>query len=1150
MAENLTEQQRQAVTDRGGNLLVSAAAGSGKTKVLVDRLLSYLTDSQAPAQIDEFLIITYTKAAASELRVKIAMKLSEQIAAQPNNLHLQRQLQRLHLTKISTVHSFCADILREYSYLLDIPSDFRVADEDECVEMQSRAIARILEAAYEQAENNQQFRALVDTQGFGRDDRRIPEIILKVYRSAFCHKEPERWLNWCEDVAHISCDDVAQTVWGRYLVDDLFRYLDLQISALNKCVELARAADHMEKPVLLLQNTLDQLRMMRNCKTWNEICEHRNIDFGRLVFSSKVTDVELADQIKSVRSACKAGIEKKLVKFADKSDALLSDYVESMTAAKGLIEMVKSFVHTYSNLKSARRVLDFSDLEHKMLDLLIGRSRTAPTLAAREIGSRFREVMVDEYQDSNEVQDAIFSALTEARQNCFMVGDVKQSIYQFRLADPSIFIEKYNRYVPAHAATIGQGRKVILSKNFRSCGNVIHAVNDVFRCCMSSQVGGLNYGEEEALHEGIPHVPVSEREIELFGIEVQEDTYHEEAAFVADKIQNLLDGTHMVREGEVLRPIIPDDIVILLRSPGSVGGEYQSALESVGIRCSFGSGGDLLQTEEVQTLLALLQTINNPLQDIPLVCVLSSRVFCFSSDELAAIRARHKGGNIYSALSESDLDKSKHFLHILTQLREAAQLCSVSQLIAQIFSLTRLDSIFAAMPDGDIRVENLQSFCRLAVAFEANAFAGLNRFLEHLSLIADRGIPIQSESGTGAVTIMSIHKSKGLEFPVVFICGLARRFNQEDLRAQVLCDKDLGLGLSKVDEDLRVQYPTFAKNAIVIKQRAEVISEELRVLYVAMTRAKDRLIMTYSSPKVRKEVEELTQRMALSDPILLTSTADCPGRWVLMTAIANADNGWSINYTTAPEKRTLIHRTDTKVSGISRETILKIKDAVSFVYPHQIQTRTPSKQTATQLKGRYKDVESAENSPSVDHFRSWRRPVFAEHELSAIDYGNAMHAAMQYISFERCLDSDSVNKELNRLVAQKYLSKEQASAVNPYQIAAFFETEIGVQLRKAEHVLREFKFSLLVENEQDFSENPAEKILLQGVVDCALITEKGIHIIDFKTDSVTDDSLLGTAEKYRTQLSAYSEALSRIYQLPVVESLLYFFKLNRFVRIS
>ena len=462
MAEKLTPQQEMAVRNRGGKLLVSAAAGSGKTKVLVDRLMSYLLDPVKPANLDEFLIITYTKAAASELRGKIASKLSEKIAENPENRHLQRQMQRLYLTKITTVHSFCGDVLREYAYLVDLPADFRVADENECSQIRENAMQKCLDEAYQQSDDPD-FRAFVDSQGLGRDDRLVPEILMKVYDSARCHLQPDIWLENCVKNADTSgiCD-AGQTIWGQFLLEDLKSYLALQIQALTECADSAEQTETMEKPAALLRDTIRQLLALQNANTWDEIVDRSSMDYGRLTFSKNCPDMELCERIKAVRSACKASVEKKLKAFADPSEVVLQDLQQSASAIRGIVKLVDSFGQEYDRAKRIRRILDFGDLEHKMLDLLLGKSRTGRTSAATEIGNRFREIMVDEYQDSNGVQDAIFSALTAKDQNCFMVGDVKQSIYQFRLADPGIFLEKYNTYANAEDAVDPEGRRVML----------------------------------------------------------------------------------------------------------------------------------------------------------------------------------------------------------------------------------------------------------------------------------------------------------------------------------------------------------------------------------------------------------------------------------------------------------------------------------------------------------------------------------------------------------------------------------------------------------------------------------------------------------------------------------------------------------------
>ena len=1170
MADKLTPQQSMAVHDRGGMLLVSAAAGSGKTKVLVDRLLTYLTDPKDPANLDEFLIITYTKAAASELRGKIAAKLTERIAAEPENRHIQKQMQRLFLTKISTVHGFCGDLLREYAYKLDIGADFRVADEAECLEIRERVLTDILDRAYETAQEDSDFRAFVDTQGLGRDDRLIPQIVQKVYDSARCHLNPEEWLEYCMKSAYgTDCEDASETVWGKFLIEDLFAYLDIQIRIMSGCLASAEQIPEFEKVSMNLRDTLYQLQMLRNARSWDEIVRYRTIDYGRLTFPRKNPDPDLTERIKAARNACKKGLEKKLHSFADDSAQVMLDLAQCASGVSGLFSLVTMFDKAYSHAKKSRRCLDFSDLEHKTLDLLLGRSRSSPTSAATEIGRRFREILVDEYQDSNEVQDAIFMALSRERQNCFMVGDVKQSIYQFRLADPGIFLEKYHSYRPAEEAERGQGRKVLLSHNFRSGAEVIECVNDVFRTCMRPEVGGLYYGEDEQLREGIPHIALPDAGVELYAIDVQEETYPEEAAFVAERIYTMLKQGTGIRKGGTLQPVTPEDIVILLRSPGTAAGYFQRALESRGIPCTSGNGTDLLKTQEIATFRCFLQTIMNPRQDIPLLSTLVSPLFGFSADDLAAFRANQKRGTVYDALCSYSSAKVKAFLRILDTLRWEARMNTLTGLLEKCFALTRMDSVYGAMAGGESRIVNLQTFYQLASDFEKGNHRDLSQFLDHLDSMEERGLVTAASSvSSGAVSIMSIHKSKGLEFPVVFLCNLSRKFNQEDIRAQILCDKSLGLGLSAVDPENRTRYPSLSKRAISVKMAAQSVSEELRVLYVAMTRARDRLIMTYASQTLENDLKDIALRMDLDGGELLSREAICLGDWVLLAAMGRTEAGelhslggrtantrigkypWKIIVTECSKNEIDAATAEKAEKKLPENVLSDLQTALSFQYAHEAATMAPSKQTATGRKGRIKDAEAAENTREPRPAqRTWRRPSFVTQMVDGKTVGNAIHSAMQYLYYENCGSVEQVREELIRLTEIGYLNPEQARLVDAEKIATFFATEIGKKLRSGVPYLREFKFSILDQGEHYGEDLDGEKVLLQGVVDCALLEPDGIIIVDFKTDYVTDMTVHQRSEYYRPQLEAYSEALSRIYEMPVKKKLLYFFALNQYVEV-
>ena len=1166
MAEKLTKEQELAVTNRGGNLLVSAAAGSGKTKVLVDRLMSYISDPVAPESIDRFLIITYTKAAAAELRSKIAAKLSERIAENPENRHLRRQMQRLYLTKISTVHSFCGDILREYAYMQDYSGDFRVADEKECVELQAAALERILDAAYQSASPDSNFFAFVDTQGLGRDDRLIPQLVLSVYRKAKCHLDYEGWLDDCLN----SCNtdgvlDACETKWGSYLIDDLHWYIERQVQALNACIEAVSKEDHGEKVAALLSDTVAQLQRLCNTRNWDEIISGKDISYGTLRFPTKFGNPELQEQIKQVRENCKKGLAKRFRRFSNPSERLLSDIRETRQAIAGLVELVRSFDLEYSKMKQSRHILDFSDLEHKTLDLLWGKSRSGITSVAKDIGARFREIMVDEYQDSNAVQDSIFRALTTHRNNCFMVGDVKQSIYQFRMADPEIFLDKYSKYQPAETVQDSAGRKVLLSKNFRSGAEVIEAVNDVFYDCMTPRIGGLHYTQDEALSEGVNRKELSEQAIELYGICANGNVYSDEATFVANRISQLLDGTHYVRDGETERPIRPEDIVILMRSPGSVGMHYKRAIEQLGINCEFGKGLDLFETEEVQFLHAFLQVISNPLQDIPLIAVLASRVFGFTADDLAYIRTLNGESDFYTALRAGQDPKITDFLKTLDKLRYDARMLPLPQLVDRIIWLTEADAIFQALSDGQMRMDNIRSFCAIASSYASAGTNALEAFLDYLQVIAQEGVSESKGATTpGAVSIMTIHKSKGLEFPVVFLCGLAKEFNMEHTQAQVLCDSLLGLGLSCVDKKVRARYPSLAKLAISAKMQAESVSEEMRVLYVAMTRPKDRLIMTYTSSRLEKELTQMANLMDFCDPILLCSDVMSAGEWVLMSALRHSEATafhkisakpskvrmlrypWKIALVDQVEQAVPATHMDSDDSSYDEGLYDLLKDGLSYRYPYQAATQTPSKMTATQLKGRYKDQEITEGTKQ-NYAHRYRKPTFIQDDLTGTRLGSVLHTVMQYLHFENCQDLASVQEEIRRIATEGHLSEEQANCVDAEMIYRFFATEPGKMLRAGTTCVREFKFSILEDAARYLPQAEGEQVLLQGVVDCAIISDSGITIIDFKSDHVPDGQLEMSVAGYRAQVNAYAGALEKIFNLPIQNVYLYYFVCGQLV---
>lgn len=1175
-SEQLTAAQRAAVEDRGGPLLVSAAAGSGKTKVLVDRLMGYLLDPVAPANVDEFLIITYTKAAASELRGKIAAKLSETLAMYPDNRHLRHQLQRLYLAKISTVHSFCADILREYAFALELPGDMRVADEKETAELRSYAMTAALEDAYRSIHENPALQTFVDTQGFGRDDRTVPLIMESVYNSAQCHVQPEAWLksSLMEDLPD-DISDAGQTRWGRFLIDELHRYLTEQAALLQGVLRrVNRTEDLAVKYGPTLEDNIRQLEALSTYQSWDEIHHNRSVSFGRLNVVRNPSDPELCDTVKALRSAAYEGTKELLVPFETDSAQLLEDLRQTRLAGQGLCQLVLSFSKRYAAEKERRRILDFGDLEHRTLELLLGRNLTGPTRAASEVGSRFREVMVDEYQDTNEVQDRIFSTLTHTRGNCFMVGDVKQSIYRFRLADPEIFLEKYRTFLPLSQAQPEQGRKILLSENFRSGEEILSAANHVFRHTMCPQTGGLYYGDDEALRAGIPHQPLPKPPVELHCIQLDgASKYDTEARFVAQRIRELLTEPAMIRDKTGLRPVTPGDIVILLRSPNTSAQYYLDALKALNIPASADSGESVLDSGEIAIVRSLLQVLDNPLQDIPLESVLASPLFAFTADHLARIRAAHRDGLLFEALEAAGVDgdcQAAAFLSLIDDLRQTARLETLARLVEKIYARTHIEALFGSMSGGKNRRKNLEFFYETAAAFEQGGRKDLPQFLEHLQRLEQRGLRYDRGSISDAVAILSIHKSKGLEYPVVFLSNLSARFNRDDLKSNVLVDPVLGIGLSVLDAKNRCRYPSLAKIAISSRIKRENTSEELRVLYVAMTRAKDMLIMTYADKYLRTRLQALVRRVRPDSTHSLSQEAGCLGHWILQTALLRTEAGelfqqagrpdetwsdghpWNICYHAQSQTTLQTVEAAEAPSEIRLPELRKLEAAADFCYAHQPASQAPSKVTATQLKGRQLDQEAADGAyqPLPRRQSHWRQPDFAASgALQGREIGTATHLAMQFIRYRVCTGTEAVEAELSRLRQENFLTQRQYDAVNRRWITDFFQTSFGMALQNHPGILREFKFSILEPAtllEPDLAD---ERVLLQGVVDCCLLEDDGLTILDFKTDRIKPGQEEAAAARYAAQVQAYGNAMSRIWSRPVKKLLLYFFQTGKLVEL-
>ena len=1166
----LTPQQETAVYDRGGSLLVSAAAGSGKTKVLVERLFSYM--EQEGCQVDDFLIITYTKAAAAELRGKIAQELTRRVADRPGDGHLRRQMLRVYQADIKTVDAFCAGLLRENVHLLppveehSLTPDFRVLDEQEAMLLRRRVLDRVLEDFYAHIEEDGNARQLAETLGAGRDDRALEALVLDLHEKTQSHPHPLRWLEQLRQGWEVTPQELADTGCGRYLMEDALRRADFWARRLTRAVEDMADYPAVYKAYgdrfLEVAQDLEALRD-KAAGGWDSLAQGVP-SFRRMGVAKGEENAACRERAKAVLEQAKKALKDIQAIFSVTEAELLEDLRQMAPAMLALLRLTAQFTLHYQAEKVRRNVMDFSDQEHYAIDLLTdGQGR--PTELAKQVSSRYREVMVDEYQDSNQVQNCIFRALSGEERRLFAVGDVKQSIYRFRLADPTIFLEKYLSYRPAAEAEEGQPRKVLLSRNFRSRREVLDGTNFVFRAIMSREMGEMDYGDDEQLYFGAeaayPPRPGMEPELHLISVEnTEEETFDRtevEARFVARRIRRLLDqGFPVQGEDGQPRPVEPEDIVILMRSPRARLAAYTAALRRENIPCTSGESEAFFSTLEAAVMVSFLQIIDNPRQDVPLIAVLRSPLFGFSPDRLAQIRALLPEGDYYDALCLDEHEDTAAFRQTLDGLRLAARDMTADRLLWKLYTQCHAMAVFGAMEGGAARKENLIALYTYA-GQQAAGRGGLFDFVTQLHDLLEEGRqpPISTQATGSGVQIMSVHRSKGLEFPVVILADLHKRFNADDFHRPVLVHPQLGLGTERVDRQRRIRYDTVTKSAVAAALTRESKAEEMRILYVALTRAKEKLICVDCMSHARKRAADLAVLAEMPAPPEAVAGAKCPGDWLLLPllcapegepirrwaetepqTLTGAGGGWQVQVWENPVAPALRERDSTPEEARESGPV----EVRELDYPHPVACRIPTKVTATQLKGRELDEEIAQGTVRRVRQVQVETPRFliGERPLSAAQRGTAMHLLMQYLD----LSGPEPEKQVQALLARHLLTPEQAASLELEQVRRFLASPLAERIRRAGEVYREYRFSLLLPASlYDPEAEPEDELMLQGVVDCAFRTEQGLVIVDFKTDRILPQEAAQRAELYRPQLTAYSQALSRVLEAPVAERVLYFF---------
>ena len=1157
-----TDAQRAAIQTRGSAVLVSAGAGSGKTRVLTERLMARICDGESPVDLDRFLIITFTRAAAGELRSRITEALAEALASDPSNRRLRRQSALVRKAQIGTIHSFCAAFLRENAHLAGVAPDFAILDEQRGQSMKAAALERVLDACYDKPEANPGFLLLADTVGAGRDDGRLGELVLELYDKMQCHARPDLWAEAQIRQLEAPAADAGETVWGRELLQNAAETADYWAAEFDRMLALVRSEPAIAKAWLAgYAETADSLRELCRCLRlgWEKARGCFPIPFRQGTLR-KSPDPALSEGLKARRTACKQAMEKLGQVFAQPSETLLRDLALTAPAMKALLLLVQDFDRAFAAAKRRANLVDYADLEHMSARLLLGEDG-APTELARRVRGRYAEILVDEYQDVSRVQDDIFRALSQEESNLFLVGDVKQSIYRFRLADPTIFTEKYESYADAGQALPGQPRRILLRENFRSRREILDGANAVFSRCMSRALGDIDYDEAAALRFGAEgytgSVPVPELTLlraEKGGDEETPDKQALEAALVAEKIRALMASGMTVQDGGGERPLDYGDIAILLRSANAVGPVYRRELTRRGIPVGFGQGGGFFRAAEVSAVLSMLAILDNPHQDIPLIAVLRSPALGFDANTLSAIRAADPNGDFYTALrtwSQSH-QQGQDFLTLLERLRRQAPDLRASELVEQLLEELDLLAVCSAMRDGDQRRARLLELVELSERFEATGYRGLHRFVLWLRRMAEKGQEpsLGAESGS-AVHILSVHKSKGLEFPVVFLSDLAHSFNRQDARGTVLVHPELGLGPKVTDLERRVEYPGLARNAVALRLDREMLSEELRLLYVAMTRARERLFLTAAVRDPEALLEKARGLAATPMAPALLARAQSPALWLTAAILADEEQHLTLQIREPGDaEQQAAAAADVQPDP---EALRELERRLSFVYPHREAEALPSKVTATELKGRTESDPEAQDLSPRKH-RPFRLPDFARAEkpLTGAEKGTATHLVLQVMDFAETGSVDAVLGEIRRLREQGFLSEREAEAVDARAIVGLFASPLGKRMLSAPKLRREFKFSLLCPAEDYFPVGSGEELLLQGVVDCYLEEADGsLTVIDYKTDRVKNRA---EAEKralvYAGQLRAYAGALRRICRKPVRECLLYFLSIGETVPVK
>ena len=1183
-----TEEQKQAIYEAGNNILVAAAAGSGKTAVLVERIINKIINENI--DIDKLLVVTFTNAAASEMRERVLNAIYKKIDEEPENEKLQRQITLLNKASICTIDSFCLDVVRNNFFEIDIAQNFRIGDTTEIEILKQDVIEDLFEEKYEAEDKD--FIKLINTYTSYKDDTPLKELILKIYTYIQSNPFPEKWLDEKVEMFNLSDkldNDFAQTIWGKLLlkqvkeiVEDSQLKLETEKDNLNQYPELV-------KYFQIICDDIDQLEMLKiNLDSWDKACEiASNIKFKTWVTDKKIT-LEAKDIAKATRDETKTNLKKVTEKILIFNSREANEDINGMyDVLKKLENIILEFGKKFEKRKKDKNIVDFSDVEHYTLKILLKEDGT-PSEIAKKYQEKFEEIAIDEYQDSNLVQEYILTSISRGN-NVFMVGDVKQSIYKFRQARPELFLEKYKNYKTKNIKTDAEDLKIQLFKNFRSRKEVLDFSNEIFENIMSEELGELNYTKEEFLNLGASYEDTNQdlrAEIDILTIDDEEDLASEqearttvsntyeieneedgdeiervenielEAKFVANRIKQLIDNKFQIYDAkkQEKRDIKYKDIVVLLRSTKEPAPIFEKEILNLGMPVFSDSSAEYLESIEIQTIMSLLKIIDNPLQEIPLVTVMRSSIGGFTDNELVEIRLSDKYDNFYNTILKSKKNVGKalrekidKFLDNLEMWRQEQEYLSLDELIWKIYNDTGYYNYVGLMTNGELRQANLKMLFVRAKQCESISFKGLFNFINYIEKVKTSSKDMDSAKIIGenddVIRIMSIHKSKGLEFPVVFLSGTGKQFNMQDLNNKILLHPEIGIGVKYIDYDRQIEYDTLSKQAMKNQIMLETLSEEMRVLYVALTRAKEKLIITgYSTKDKQKELDEIIYKYENLNHIILKKYKTYLD-WIKLVynynkeimqelSIINLYSKKEVLKNCVAEKEKELNTAEQILNKISEIKIdekeeKNIADLLEYSYKFNDATIVPTKTSVTEIKEMTKDDASREYSIELSTPKFLQKDT--EINITNAQKGTLIHLCMQKLDLKKAKYTfDDIKELVEKLENKRVITHKEAEAINISKVYQFTKSKIWEEMIHAHVVQREKSFYIKLPAKEIYQKDLDESVLVQGVIDLYYInSDDELVLVDFKTDYVENRDEESLINKYRTQLELYKNALEQ-----------------------